>query len=72
VDNGAREPPATDLDAGALIVWGEEDPWFPVRLAEEYASVIPGAELERTPGAGHWPWLDQPAVIDTVARFIEA
>jgi pimeloyl-ACP methyl ester carboxylesterase len=72
VDNDAREAPATNLDAPAQIVWGEEDPWFPVQLAERYASLIPGAELERVAGAGHWPWLDRPAVIDTVARFIEA
>jgi pimeloyl-ACP methyl ester carboxylesterase len=70
VDNNARDAGATGFDA--LILWGEQDPWFPVEHAAAYAGVVPGARLERIPGAGHWPWLDEPGVIDTVARFIEA
>jgi pimeloyl-ACP methyl ester carboxylesterase len=72
VDNDARETPVTDLGAPALIMWGEEDPWFPVALAEQYAALVPGAELERLPGAGHWPLLDRPTVLDAVARFVAA
>ncbi len=68
VDNNAREAGATGLDA--LILWGEQDPWFPARHAEAYLERIPGARLERVAGAGHWPWLDRADVVDTVARFI--
>jgi pimeloyl-ACP methyl ester carboxylesterase len=72
IDNDAREAPVANLDVPALIVWGEQDPWFPVALAERYAALIPGAELERVPGAGHWPWLDRPEVVESIVRFMEA
>jgi pimeloyl-ACP methyl ester carboxylesterase len=26
--------------------------------------------VERVAGAGHWPWLDDPGVIDLVASFL--
>jgi pimeloyl-ACP methyl ester carboxylesterase len=26
--------------------------------------------LEKVERAGHWPWLDRPEVIDTVAEFL--
>ncbi len=57
------------LDAPSLIVWGEEDPWMPPSFAEAYRHHLPRAELIRVSGAGHWPWLDQPAVIERVAAF---
>jgi pimeloyl-ACP methyl ester carboxylesterase len=72
VDNGAREVPATNLDAPALIVWGEQDTWFPIKHADAYARLVPDAQLERIPGAGHWPWLDRPEIAETVTTFLEA
>jgi pimeloyl-ACP methyl ester carboxylesterase len=30
------------------------------------------AAPERVPGAGHWPWLDQPSVIQRVGAFLIA
>jgi pimeloyl-ACP methyl ester carboxylesterase len=53
-----------------LIVWGELDPWFRPAFGQAYAERIPAAELELIAGAGHWPWLDRPAVIDTIAAFL--
>jgi pimeloyl-ACP methyl ester carboxylesterase len=55
----------------ALIVWGQEDPWYPATLADGYAARLPGAHVERVPGAGHWPWLDRPEVVDRVASLLE-
>jgi pimeloyl-ACP methyl ester carboxylesterase len=60
------------LDSPALVLWGEDDPWFPVGLAEAYAASLPRASLERIPHAGHWPWLDQPSVVDRVAAFLHS
>lgn len=57
------------LDLPSLVVWGEEDPWFSPDYAEAYADTLPGAELNRVSGAGHWPWLDQPTMIDRIAGF---
>lgn len=60
------------LDAPTLVIWGERDPWFPPEFAETYAAVLPRAVAERVPDAGHWPWLDQPPVVERVAQFLEA
>jgi pimeloyl-ACP methyl ester carboxylesterase len=57
------------LDLPSLVVWGEEDPWMSPTFADAYAHTIPGAELIRVGGAGHWPWLDRPQVIDRVVAF---
>jgi pimeloyl-ACP methyl ester carboxylesterase len=54
----------------ALILWGEDDPWLPPTWGETYAASLPNASLERIPHARHWPWLDQPSVIERVARFL--
>jgi pimeloyl-ACP methyl ester carboxylesterase len=60
-----------ELDAPALIVWGERDPYIPARAAAQYASALGGeCELALLEDAGHWPWLDRPDVIETVASFL--
>ena len=55
------------------IVWGERIPLIPVRHAREAQKRIPGSRLEIFPGAGHFPYLEDPqrfarAVVD----FVEA
>jgi len=59
------------LRAPALVIWGECDPWLPATFAEAYASRLPRAALELVPGAGHWPWLEQPEVVEQVVSFLE-
>ena len=54
-----------------VIIWGEEDPWYPPALADAYAARLPGASVERIAGAGHWPWLDRPEVVERVASLLE-
>jgi pimeloyl-ACP methyl ester carboxylesterase len=59
------------IDAPALIVWGERDPYIPARAAAQYAGALGGeSELALLTDAGHWPWLDRPDVVDTVVRFL--
>ena len=58
------------LDAPALVLWGEADPWLPVTVGETYAAVMPDARIDRVQSAGHWPWLDSPYVVDRVASFL--
>jgi pimeloyl-ACP methyl ester carboxylesterase len=60
------------IGAPALIVWGERDPYIPPRFAGEYAARLPGAEVHRVPGAGHWPWLDDPSLVDDVCAYVTA
>jgi pimeloyl-ACP methyl ester carboxylesterase len=59
------------LDAPALVLWGEADPWLPVAVGETYAAVMPRASIDHVQSAGHWPWLDKPEVVDRVASFLE-
>jgi pimeloyl-ACP methyl ester carboxylesterase len=68
VDEHLRPAPAP---APTLIVWGEQDPWFQIHLAEAYRALVSGADLERVAGAGHWPWLDRPDLIDQIATFLD-
>jgi len=64
-ENGAGRARETSL------IWGEEDPWYPPALADAYAARMPGARVERVAGAGHWPWLDRPEVVERVAALLE-
>jgi pimeloyl-ACP methyl ester carboxylesterase len=64
-----ERPRLQAVTAPALILWGEHDPWNQVRLAERFAELLPHATLERVGGAGHWPWLEQPAVAERIMEF---
>jgi pimeloyl-ACP methyl ester carboxylesterase len=59
------------IGAPALVVHGAQDPYIPAEFARAYADALGGpAELELVDGAGHWPWYEQPRVIDRVAAFL--
>jgi pimeloyl-ACP methyl ester carboxylesterase len=55
-----------------LILWGERDPWPGPGLAAAYGARLPNATVETVADAGHWPWLDQPAVLDRIHAFLGA
>lgn len=61
-----------DLDVPALVLWGERDPWLDPAYASALAARLGAAQLELVAEAGHWPWLDQPAVIERVSAFATA
>ena len=58
------------LTMPALVVWGARDPWLAPQFGERYANALPDATLERVPDGGHWPWLEQPDMIERVASFL--
>ena len=60
------------LSMPALVVWGARDPYIASSFAREYADLLPDAELAVFENAGHWPWLDEPRVIDRVVEFLGA
>jgi pimeloyl-ACP methyl ester carboxylesterase len=60
------------LTMPALVVWGMRDPYIPARFAREYASALANAELLELPDAGHWPWLDDPELIERLVAFLSA
>ncbi|MGI8450347.1 MAG: alpha/beta fold hydrolase [Streptosporangiaceae bacterium] len=63
---GAFDPPATraalvTLTGPVLVYAGELDALAPPELLAQAAGLFPGWELTTQPGAGHFPWLDDPA-----------
>jgi pimeloyl-ACP methyl ester carboxylesterase len=44
-----------------LVLWGRQDPFFPVRFAERQRKVFPDARVVILEGSGHWPFMDDPA-----------
>jgi pimeloyl-ACP methyl ester carboxylesterase len=59
------------LSCPALVVWGERDPYLPIRAGEAYAAALPNAELDLIPAAGHWPWIDDARLVDRIVGFLE-
>ena len=45
-----------------LVVTGERDGLSGMRAGELVAGSFPQARLEPLAGAGHYPWVDEPAV----------
>jgi pimeloyl-ACP methyl ester carboxylesterase len=60
------------LTCAAMVVWGDADPYIGPHYAEVYADALGGeTTVVHVPDAGHWAWVDQPDVVDTVAQFLE-
>ncbi|MEV6711706.1 alpha/beta hydrolase [Lentzea sp. NPDC051208] len=59
-----------NLDVPTLLVAGELDVSLPPKCAREYAGLFARATLVVQPGAGHFPWVDDPdAFAATVQRI---
>jgi pimeloyl-ACP methyl ester carboxylesterase len=58
------------LACPSLVLWGDRDPYFPARFGEAYAAALPNSKLQIGAGAGHWPWIDEPGVVDCVVDFV--
>ncbi len=63
--DGAYEPERTraalaGLDVPVLVLAGALDSGNPVPVMAEVAGVFPRADLAVQPGAGHFPWVDDP------------
>lgn len=55
------EPLFGEVRCPVKIVWGEDDPWIPLERARSLHALMPRAEFETIPGAGHMPQLETPA-----------
>lgn len=60
------------IEAPALVVWGLKDRYLPARFGRAYAEALPNSELVELREVGHWPWLEDPSLIDRVVGFVEA
>ncbi|HEX2016475.1 MAG TPA: alpha/beta hydrolase [Solirubrobacteraceae bacterium] len=58
------------VEAPALIVWGQRDPYIPASFAQAYADALPQAQTLVLADAGHWPWLDVPDLPSRVQEFV--
>lgn len=64
-------PALATVDAPILALAGEIDIAAPPSAVAELAALFPNATLTTQPGAGHYPWLDDPAAFTkTVAEFL--
>ena len=50
----------SQIQSQTLIIWGEDDRFFPIEHGEAAARIIPNAKLHRVKNAGHLPLMDQP------------
>jgi pimeloyl-ACP methyl ester carboxylesterase len=77
IDPGGQRVNATDRlylaeRMPTLLMWGERDPIIPVRHGRAAAEQIPGSRLEVFPGAGHFPYRDEPRrFVKVLTDFME-
>ncbi len=76
---GAFDPPVTkaalaELDVPVVVVAGSVDVGNPVGAMAEVARLFPRGEIVVQEGAGHFPWVDDPACFRKLvaARLIQA
>jgi pimeloyl-ACP methyl ester carboxylesterase len=59
------------LNLPVLVVWGKQDPYVPVRFADQQREVFPDAQVTILEDSGHWPFADNPeAVAQVVVPFL--
>ncbi len=61
------------ISCPALVVHGGADPFISPKFAQDYADALGGpATVKVLDDAGHWPWLDEPSLIDEITGFLAA
>lgn len=59
------------VDVPTLVLWGESDGVVSPEYGRAFAGMIPGAQFEQIPRAGHHPEIEQPeAFADHIGRFL--
>lgn len=57
----------------SIVIFGEDDPYLPARLAARNKEALVNAEVHLLDGSGHWPHLDAPdKVAALLLPFLEA
>jgi haloalkane dehalogenase len=60
------------LDLPALVLWGQDDRFAGVKMAQRFHQELTGSELTVLEGAGHFVWDDQPErCADTLVDFLQ-
>ena len=58
------------IGAPALVLHGTRDRYIHARFAAGLAAALGNGRVEHVDGAGHWPWLDRPELVERVAGFL--
>ena len=61
-----RDPAVRIIEAPVLVIWGEQDRYLGLELAEPDRRWVPNVRVEQLPNAGHWVQLDQPERVNTL------
>jgi pimeloyl-ACP methyl ester carboxylesterase len=71
-DVAAARELLSEVTAAVLIVVAEHDAGTGVAVADQFAALLPSAEVAVLPGAGHFPWVDDPdGFRSVVASFLD-
>jgi pimeloyl-ACP methyl ester carboxylesterase len=54
------------IDAPVLVIWGEQDAFLGVELAEPGRKWAPNCRVERIPDASHWVQADRPERVNAL------
>ncbi len=53
-------------DFPSLIIWGEDDPYLPIELAQQQSKAFPSAQIHTLKECGHWPYFEKPQEVNTL------
>jgi pimeloyl-ACP methyl ester carboxylesterase/2-polyprenyl-6-methoxyphenol hydroxylase-like FAD-dependent oxidoreductase len=69
-----REPNRSRrIDAPVLVIWGEQDPYLGIELAEPDPKWVPNLQMEQLPDTGHWAQIDRPDTVNSLlVGFLQA
>jgi len=68
-----REAEFARIEIPVLILWGEDDPFFPASLADELNEAIGSSTLALLPGCGHYlPQEAAPTIAPMVLEYLRA
>ncbi|MEC4984038.1 MAG: alpha/beta fold hydrolase [Oscillatoria sp. PMC 1068.18] len=56
------------LPCPAIILWGTEDPWEPLALAQEFAKIPPVEKFIPLEGLGHCPQDEAPEIVNPILQ----
>lgn len=59
------EPQYKDIDIPVLVMWGEKDVWLPIETGRKLSEIIPNAQFQTIPNAGHFSPEDKPVFVAT-------
>jgi pimeloyl-ACP methyl ester carboxylesterase len=60
-----------EIRAPALILWPEDDRYIAAEFGPAHADVLGGETTLEMVRGGHWPWLENPELIDRTADFLK-